>query len=633
MNKTMERSEALLPTPAPTERPRVALWERVAGVAALVAMFGAAATYALTAIAAICNYSIRQLMWDQYRMYGRNYLALPFPENVIQLENGHRPVVPVMVRVAEIEWGHASQLFQIVIGSSFALMTATLIASLCWCARTWSREARATGVFLAVVGLLWMANARMLLHGNEMLHAYTISLAVVCAAACVWKARGPSPTTWGLGAAGCATIAMFSFGPGVAIFPGLLVLATMLRTPWRVHAIVAATLTSCLALYLFLLPGEDGVRGMLHFRPVDSLVLASRWISSPWINAWLGLGDDPINSWLVQDIALRHPHSLLLGSASLAGRMGLDWHGAAPTVIGGGSLLLASWLVVRRLIRWERPSAVEAAAFMLVLFGAASALLIGLSRLDALTGIPSEVFADRYLVWPSLYWLGLLMLGLAALSRSAGHKVQFVAPVLGLALSVVLYDTHCGWIGWGASVHRFAERSAAAARSGVFDARVFSDDDAASRSDVLRTLELMQQRDLGMYADTTWHLRGTQWHGALKEAQDYQPQLRLVDTFDDAIDGKPAAYIEGWFPNAHGAPKRGWPLALLDSHDRIAGFAQFSFISPNAAPLRFSLPVKKGFDGYIRDFSASEHYRLIAIDVKGGVATVLAHLQTPAAGN
>lgn len=606
-----------------TPAPRRYVWAHRIAVAA---MLGSALTYLLTAIAAICNFSFRQILWDQYRTYGQAYLTLKFPASILQLENGHRPILPALVRVAEIEFWHANMLAQIVIGGVLAVATALALALLCWRERNWPRVVRSTGVFVSILGVLWLANARMLLHGNEMLHVYGVALAVVGGTLCVWKSRGTSPVAWAVAASVCATVATFSFGSGIAAFPGLLVVALLVRTRWPVHAVIGVAMAACLALYLFVLPGEEGVRGMLKVQPVDTLILSSRLLASPWVNGWLGLGDDSIAPWLVDWIVQHHPHSLLVGSARLAGRIGLDWQGPAPTIIGLVSLVLVTWIMIRRLLHWERPTAVETVASGLVLFGAATALLIGIGRVDLLANAPSQIFADRYLVWPCLYWLGLIILGLSALSRSVRHGAQFVAPAAGLILAIALFASHSGWAGWAATVSRWAERSAAAARSGVIDTRVFPDDDSASRADVLRTLDLMRQRDLGMFADPTWHLAGTVWKGPMEESRDYQPLLHLVDTFDDAVDGKPGAYLEGWFQNAHGAPKHGWPLALLDSQDRVVGFAQFSFIGYNARPLRLTVPIKKGFDGYIRDYRAEEHYRLISIDPTRGVATVLARL-------
>src|SRR5262249_20118578 len=58
---------------------------------------------AVTTFSGIVNFGWRQPMFDQWREY-ETFLDLPFPQNVIQLNNGHRPMLPNLVRIAEIEW-------------------------------------------------------------------------------------------------------------------------------------------------------------------------------------------------------------------------------------------------------------------------------------------------------------------------------------------------------------------------------------------------------------------------------------------------------------------------------------------------------------------------------------------------
>jgi hypothetical protein len=56
-------------------------------------------------------------------------------------------------------------------------------------------------------------------------------------------------------------------------------------------------------------------------------------------------------------------------------------------------------------------------------------------------------------------------------------------------------------------------------------------------------------------------------------------------------------------------------LVVLDESNTIVGLAEFSFIRSERA-LRLDLPRKRGFDGYIRDYSANEIYRLVLLQPK-----------------
>jgi hypothetical protein len=52
---------------------------------------------------------------------------------------------------------------------------------------------------------------------------------------------------------------------------------------------------------------------------------------------------------------------------------------------------------------------------------------------------------------------------------------------------------------------------------------------------------------------------------------------------------------------------------VLAEDDTVVGLAEFSFVRYDAAPLRMSLPRKRGFDGYIRDYDPTRQYRLAVL--------------------
>ena len=65
---------------------------------------------ALTA-STVLAFSLRYPFMDQFRLNFR-YLTVPFPQNVLLLENGHRPVLPGLVRFVELNWLRGTQLLQ-----------------------------------------------------------------------------------------------------------------------------------------------------------------------------------------------------------------------------------------------------------------------------------------------------------------------------------------------------------------------------------------------------------------------------------------------------------------------------------------------------------------------------------------
>lgn len=141
--------------------------------------------YALTALTRIYGFAWPQPTMDQFRLYAW-YLELPLPDSILQRENGHRPVIPGLIRVLEIHTLAANQNLQIAFGAFCAAATAGLMAGVAWRERSLTLPMRAAAFALAIIAVFWMANARMLLHGNELVHAYLLTLNVVPGALAVW---------------------------------------------------------------------------------------------------------------------------------------------------------------------------------------------------------------------------------------------------------------------------------------------------------------------------------------------------------------------------------------------------------------------------------------------------------------
>ncbi len=584
-----------------------------------------AAFYLLTTLCAIANFGWRQPMFDQWRMYN-TFLTLPFPSNALQLENGHRPIIPNLIRLAEIHWFGANQLLQISIGTCCALLTAGVTALVIWRNRELSVVVRAAGVLIAVLGVFWLANARMLLHGHESLHAYLVTLMVVSAGLCTWQAHHNNSSLWlWLGSAACV-VATFSFGPGIATFATVIALILLLRMPIRWLLIPAGILAACLVLYVFVLPGTHGVRNMLHLQPLANVQTAAQWLSSPWAHAWLGLSNSPLEAWLPTSVQGTALGRLLLASANdLEGATGMAWQ-SLTVVLGVAGIVVFLARVAVLYLRRAPLTQVQVLAIGLCLFALATAAIIGIGRLDYLQAHPSQIYATRYLLWPCLFWTGLVLLLLIDVSRSKNRFVIALGSIFMLALPMILLPTQHAWAGWSAAVHRQSQQAAASARSGVFDAGMFPDDPDASRTDVLQALALMKEDRLAMFADPSWRLLGTYWKGVLRRNDDYEVSAHLLDSFRDTQSGLIAGHFEGAVSYGIAALRRQGHLVVLDGDNAIVGLAEFSFIAPDADSLRVDMPRKRGFDGYIRNYDSAKTYRLALLDTTNGSATVLAML-------
>lgn len=587
-------------------------------------LLAAGAYYAVTGLLQIVNFGWRQLMFDQYKMYP-HYLELPFPQSVIQLENGHRPLLPILIRLAEIRWFSADQTMQLFVGASCALMIASIIAIAAWRDRTISKPIRAACVASSFVGIFWLGNSRMLLHGNEILVVYMLGFLVLLGALCVQRATTAAPNRWMLGATVAATAATFCFGSGIAAFPALALVAWVSRVPYRSIGWLALGLASSLVVYLWVLPGNDSVRAMLDFRPLESIATAARWIGSPWVNTWLGFAEPQHFAWMGASRTQSATAQLLAGSASFLDRIARGNLPATGALVAGLSgFLIVALSLVRRALRPMPVPCIENLAMTLSLFGAAVSMIIGIGRLDYFVDHPNQLFADRYLPWSCMFWLGCGILVMRRLDRS-GMPVRMAAVIVAIAVPMALLPSHKGWAGWGEAVFRQSQESAAAALSGVYDAKLFPDNDDAKTADVVRTLSLLRDRRLGMFATTGAELLGTQV--AVEDSAGQagiwiSPPERLTD----ARDGSLSAHFQGLVVDGIRWVSQGGTLAVVDGENRVSGFALPSFVGKSGTHPRLGVPLKRGFDGYIHAFDPTEDYRLVIFGSDSTVAHELARV-------
>jgi len=576
---------------------------------------GWAIFYAWTTICAVLNFGWRQPMFDEYNMYP-TLLQMPFPDNVLQSGSGHRPIFPNLVIVAEVKWFAANHLLQLA-GGLICAVLATLLAVLSVAReRELSHIARSAGVLLSVLGVLWLANGRMLLHSYESMHIYLLILSISVAGLCTYEASRRASKRWLAGACAACAIAMFCFGSGVASFPAVILLGLALRLPWRWQIIPVAALATCLFLYLYALPGDQGVRGALNFHLLKSALIAADWLSSPWVHGWLGHADPPLDSSMTNGLLYTKLGPAIITSANaLQTLSGIPWQTMARVlgILGIGIFLIRFAALVLNLR--EQATRLQVLASMFCLFALASSAVVSVGRLDYFQQYPEQVYADRYLVWSSLFWAGLALLLIADTRNLRSRSLITVAWSAAAVLPLVLLPTQQVSAGWGSIVYRSSQQIAAAARSGVFDGALFPDGADASRADVLRSLALLKKNRLAMFAEPTWELVGAQWRGALEQSDEFIAEAHVSSTLRDADTGSPAARFEGIVSHGIAQVQRDGQLAVLDESNTVVGLAEFSFIRSEHA-LRLDLPRKRGFDGYISDYSVSKVYRLVLLQPK-----------------
>jgi hypothetical protein len=369
-------------------------------------------------------------------------------------------------------------------------------------------------------------------------------------------------------------------------------------------------MAACIAVYVFVLPGNDGVRGMLGFHPLESAQIAAQWIASPWVNGWLGMGDPPLEESLRAGVNRTAIGPTLSASANgIEHLLGMSW-AACALLLGLAGTIAFALRVGMLWLRREPATRLQTLCIALCLFALASAAIIGIGRLQGMRELPSQIFADRYLMWPSLFWAALALLVLQDLARAKSRVLRAVGLAFVALLPIALWPTQHAWAEWGAAVYRIAQRGAAAARSGVFDPAVLPDGPDAPRKDVEASLVLLRERHLAMFTQPAWEQLGARVNIAPPNPA-VIATAHVLDTFHDGA-GPAIARIEGSVTQGLGE-LRGHALALVDDTDTVVGFAEPSFVSNAAGASRLNRSVKRGFDGYIRDFDAARAYRLVVL--------------------
>lgn len=578
-----------------------------------------AVAWTLFTLIAIVVYGLRYPAFDQYHFYPK-YLELPFPAPAFELENGHRPVLPAFVRMAEIAWTGAGQMLQIAVGICLVLATVLLIG---FAGRRdgRSRLQGASACLLAVLAVFWLGNARMLFHSNEILAVYGVTAFAVAALWAVHAATLADPLRRMFLAGVFALGAVFCFGSGMAAFAALFMAAFAGRVAWR--AWIAPLLLFALAIGLYVggMPGDSGVRNSLLVSPLENFVIGLHWLSAPWMHAWLGFANPamfPFVSTPAEPANL--VEAALRGSAGFVHSvLGAQAFRIEGIVIGGAGV--AAWVACLWHVRRHEVSRGRLVAFGLATFGLAVGATICLARLALFKTSPGDVLAERYLPWSCLFWLGLALYALAAPRRPSPRR-DVVAAMFAVALAVMLYPSHLWWTGWTAAVHRINHASAVAAQMGIWDPARFPDGPDASKADVLRTHELMRECRLSMFGEPGYVLWSSGWR---EPATLLPPQsglwLHATSEFRDD-DGRRIVRIEGVLPRSGPLPHDA-VIALVDAGHGLRGMAKPSFFeSGSGVLLRLGLDQRRGFDGYLVDPQVGETFDLLVVDADA--RTVLA---------
>jgi len=593
-------------------------WLRIFFVGSLLLL---SVAYLAQMAIALYTFGFTQPAFDQYMTYP-HYLNKAFPQNILSNENGHRPIFPALVRVIEISWSQSDQHLQRAVGFTLMLLSWT---GLLWLSigtsanRSDTRTGQRVGtiqkaliVLACTLALFWAGNIRMQVHANEQLHVYGVILGLVVALGALWEMHRKSNWSSFLLLCAGATFGTFCFGNGLVIFPTVLCLAVLLRLhPRWLLGILLASIAIAL-LYTRFLP-ESGVPSSIKLRDVPTgLVLLASWLNSAWVSAWLKFASAPVAQ--IDYIGSIAMNTAWVGHSAhaLAQLSGLS----APQVEiyvtrGLGALSVTASLIVMVRHFWVPvESRLQLTGLGLMLFSLGTGGLIVLFRVQYLIDEPGQLFADRYVFWSCVWWLGIVIYATSFLRRPS---LQFAAAALGIAVAWSLALSNAYGLGWARIVHDDLNRQAIGFRLGLVDHTYSASVSTMPIAQTLAVIDLLKQRRLAQFSPRLLEPSDVPAQAGSTESKSGWSIVNVEKTqrFHERPD---VWYFTGRLAEADVKLSPYEFIVLNEKRERCGGAIQ---TFDNTPPTRSTLGRKLGFAGYYTCRETPERATLYARDHAG----------------
>ncbi|MGK9145644.1 hypothetical protein KXR77_19460 [Xanthomonas euvesicatoria] len=458
-------------------------------------LVGAKWFYLAVGVLAMVALSPKVLYADPWR-FANNLLSQPWPRNVLAVDNGHREVLPNLLRLAELRWFDGNQWLQIWAGVALALLTVWMLLRLVRTERLGAMAYAAAGL-VCTLSVFWLGNERALAHANESVHVYLITTFLV--GGCCLLGRGGG--WWrAVLAALCGLAATFCFGAGIATFVALLVMLLLRRASWLQWCIVLTGFSVSLLLVVGF--GDAHMQNARVIAPLSQLDIVLRWLSAPFIYALLPLVDVsvaeklPVESLRAMAVAISHGYTSVFGPVMIS---------AWPHRVVG--LLGVSGLMGITYSRWRQraESAAELTAISMAWFALAVGAAIALARAVYFQSFPEQLLAARYLPWSVLFWSGLLLWSFVRYGNLHPRRVALA----GLALACCLVPSTLWMALLAQRMQTAANMTATAAAAGVIDVDAIHGETVLA--EVADALPVLKAADTSIFAwPETRYLEGTQ---------------------------------------------------------------------------------------------------------------------------
>lgn len=468
---------------------------------------------ALLAVFAAVVLAPRVFYADPWR-FATLQVQTPFWTAAFASDNGHREVLPNVVRLLDLSWCDGAPWLQ----SGFGLAALGLAALVAWRATAGLATAtRAAAALALAAGACWGGNFRELAHGSELVHFAPVLLALCIGLRTIDAAAPPTPgTAWRLAA--YTLLATLCFSTGLACVPVFAVALWLRRADRRCFAplalgAVVAALSLLIGSNHQVASGEAGLPTMLE-QLLRWLGAPSPWVFSPLL--------DPAH-------AARLPGP---GLATLANAIATPLHAAfGPPLLAPwpallfGALGLLTLLRVTARARAADPGSVARFGLGLAWAGLAVGGLVVAVRADYFIERPIQLTTQRYLPWSMLLWTGLAVHAVATARSGRGALLLALGFWATLAPSNV-WTTRYAW-----KQRVVAERTAAGAVAGVLGADFELEE--TMLADLHAAIAPLRAAGCGPFA---W--REARWLGQPATAAPTYPPEPIVDLAVRVVDNQ-----------------------------------------------------------------------------------------------
>ena len=379
---------------------------------------------ALTAI--VITYSIAgldqlglvHLHADQWRIIA-DYELLPFPASLLESQNGHRPVIPGLLHYINWMLLGNDQLAVLLLGYALAVLVALLLAMLAW-RHSGNHSLGLLAGLLSVAVVLWVGNSGILYRSNESIHSYLVILPLILGLYLLAPdSKGEYAGSWprSLALVLMGFTALLSFGTGLSVLPAFTLMALLLGHTRVALRVLLPALIAALLLYFVLLPdGGKSSGSSLITQLSPGAVITSLGYLLKWLSA-------PVSAAFIDTLPYADSYSLAVN------------HYLGPALALVSAVYLCHCLL-QYLRKQRRPSTAEVVfAGMAVSMATAGAMVV-VARAKFYVWYPDDVLNNRYFVWSTLYWLGVLALPL--LRARQGVKLTTWGLVTSLVLALLV---------------------------------------------------------------------------------------------------------------------------------------------------------------------------------------------------